>query len=234
MTGGLRVAGQAMSNFATRHDVISHNLANVSTDGYAREDTFVERLAEAGAPFRAPVVHGRTDLRAGPPVLTGNPLDLSLEGSGFFALRTEAGDRLTRLAQLRTDASGILVNADGHAVLGENGVLHVGAGSVAVEPDGSVLVDGNVLDRLALVSFASGDDIHRESEGMWTSRPGRQPDPTMERPLVRSGQIEGSAVEPVSELVGMIQAMRAYEAAASALRATDRTVERAVNDIARI
>ncbi|NNE42955.1 MAG: flagellar biosynthesis protein FlgG, partial [Gemmatimonadetes bacterium] len=44
MTGGMRVAGSAMGNFAAWHDVISNNLANVSTPGYAREDTFVSRL----------------------------------------------------------------------------------------------------------------------------------------------------------------------------------------------
>jgi flagellar basal body rod protein FlgG len=51
---------------------------------------------------------------------------------------------------------------------------------------------------------------------------------------VHAGQIEGSAVQAVPELVHMIEALRAYEAAASAVRATDATLERAVNDIARV
>ena len=63
---------------------------------------------------------------------------------------------------------------------------------------------------------------------------GFESEPRMQRPVVRPGQIEGSAVEPVPELIRMIQALRSYEAAASALRATDQTLQRAVNDIARI
>jgi flagellar basal-body rod protein FlgG len=234
MTGGLRAAGGAMSNFAARHDVISNNLSNVSTAGYAREDTFVEQTATAARPFENPVVHTRTDFRAGPPVLTDNPLDLSLEGSGFLVVSTEEGDRLTRLGSLRVGADGVLETADGHPVLGENGLLYAGEGRVSVEQDGAVRVDGAYLDRLRIVTFASGDDVERRPGGLWTVRAGRQPDEGISRPFVRQGQIEGSAVEPVSELVGMIQALRAYEAAASALRATDATLQKAVNDIARI
>jgi len=235
MTGGLRIAGAAMSNFAARHDVISNNLANVSTPGFAREDTFVERLAAAGAdPFSIPVVRGRTDFRAGSPILTENPLDLSLEGTGFFVVQTERGDRLTRLGSLRVGPEGFLQTAEGNPVLGESGLLHVGDGVVSVEKDGTVLVDGAELDRLKLVTFASGDDLVREPGGLWSVRPGRAPDFRIDPPIVRSGQIEGSAVEPIPELVGVIQALRAYEAAASALRATDETLQRAVNDIARI
>jgi flagellar basal-body rod protein FlgG len=223
-----------MPNSAARHDVISNNLANVSTAGYAREDTFVEQTAAAGRPFVDPVVHTRTDFRAGSPVLTDNPLDLSLEGSGFFVVRTDEGDRLTRLGTLRVGPEGLLMTADGHPVLGDNGLLHVGEGRVAVEKDGAVRVDGAYLDRLRVLTFARGDDVEREPGGLWSVRAGRVPDEGISRPLVRQGQIEGSAVEPVSELVQMIQALRAYEAAASALRATDQTLQRAVNDIARI
>ena len=84
MTGGMRVAGAAMSLFAARHDVISHNLANVSTPGYARQDTFLSRLEPAGAaPFQAPVLGGRIAFESGPPILTGVPAQ-----QGARAVRT--------------------------------------------------------------------------------------------------------------------------------------------------
>jgi flagellar basal-body rod protein FlgG len=235
MTGGLNVAGRAMSNFAARHDVIANNLANVSTPGFARRDTFVERLSAVdAAPFEGPRIETRVDFTAGPPVLTGNPLDLSLEGSGFFSVATDQGERFSRVASLRTDADGILRTLEGNAVRGENGHLFVDGGLVSVEKDGSVLVDGSFLDRLKITTFASGDDITQESAGLFASKPGHGPNLAMDRPIVHSGQLEGSAVSPVSELVQMIAAMRSYEAASSAVRATDSTIDRAVNDIARI
>ena len=89
MTGGLRAAGQAMMNSALQHDVIANNLANVSTDGYARQETLFHRLADAARePLAAPEVQTRTDFTAGPPIVTERPLDLSLEGAGFFAVST--------------------------------------------------------------------------------------------------------------------------------------------------
>lgn len=235
MTGGLRVAGNAMSNFATRHDVISNNLANVSTPGFARQDTFVRRSEPLlTRPFETPEVSTRTDFSAGAPILTGNPLDLSLEGTGFFTLLTQAGERYSRVASLRVDPQGFLRDSQGNAVLGENGVLHVGDAELVIEKDGSILANGSFLDRLKISTFASGDAIRRGAAGLYEARPRFRPDVSLARPVVHTGQLEGSAVQPVPELVEMIQAMRSYEAAASALRATDATLDRAVNDIARI
>jgi flagellar basal body rod protein FlgG len=235
MTGGLRVAGQAMSNYATRHEVISNNLANVSTDGYAREESLFERVAaEKEEPLAAPVVKTRTDLTPGPPVFTGRSLDLSLESSGFLTVSTPRGERLTRVGSLVVDPDGLLRDSSGNLVLGERGVLYIGDNPVSVESDGAVIVDGQALDRLRLVIVPKGDDLVRESGGLYALRPGVKPALVYARPLVATGQLEGSTVQPVSELVRMIAALRSYEAAAAAVRSTDRTVEAAVNDIARV
>jgi len=236
VTGGMRVAGSAMSNFATRHDVISNNLANVSTPGFARQDTFVRRHETVKAsPFEVPEVTTRTDFRAGAPILTGNPLDLALEGTGFFTVLTPDGEqRYTRVASLRPDANGFLRDAAGNAVLGENGVLHVGDADLLVEKDGTIVANDNFLDRLKITTFASGDALRRDAGGLYEKCAGFSPNESLARPEVHTGQLEGSAVEPVPELVRMIQAMRSYEAAASALKATDATLDRAVNDIARV
>jgi flagellar basal-body rod protein FlgG len=235
MTGGLRVAGAAMTSYSQRHDVIANNLANVSTDGFARADTFLAQLERAdGGLFVPPRVETRTDFTPGIPLLTGNRLDLSLEGAGFFAIQTEAGERYARFVSLHVNEAGFLENQDGRLVLGENGALHAGEASATVEQDGAVFLDEEFLDRLKIVTFASGDDIALQHSGVYVARAGRTPDAAALRPLVRSGQIEGSSVQPVRELVKMIEAMRAYEAAGSAVRATNTTLERAVNDIARI
>ncbi len=235
MTGGLHVAGAAMSNFAHRHDVISNNLANTSTPGYARQDTFLEKLEGAGEkPFAAPRLDTRTDFTAGPPQLTGNPLDLVLEGSGFFTIRTEEGDLFSRLGSMRVGVDGILQTSDGQPVLGENGLIEIGDHLPSIEKDGSVLADGSFVDRLLIATFRSGNDIEREAGGLYAARPGHKIDRSIARPTILSGQLEGSSVQPVGELVRMIEAMRSYETAAKALRATDNTLQRAVNDIARV
>jgi flagellar basal-body rod protein FlgG len=235
MTSGLRVAARAMANCASQHDVIAHNLANVSTPGVARQETFVQALAAAsGGEITAPEVITRTNFTPGPPVVTGNILDLSLEGSGFFTINTDAGVRYTRDGAFRVDSEGLLRSRAGHLVLGENGALFVGDRRVTIEKDGSVFAGDVLLDRLKLTTFASGEQLEREGGGLYLAKPGMRPTDALPRPIVHSGQIEGSAVEPVTELVRMIEALRSYEAAARVVTATDATLSRAVNDIARI
>lgn len=235
MTSGLRVAGRAMANCASRHDVIAHNLANVSTPGFARQDTFVRALAAASqGEIAAPEVRTRTDFTPGPPVSTGNLLDVSLEGSGFFALNTQGGVRYTRDGSFRVDPEGLLRSRAGHLVLGENGALYVGDRRITIEKDGVVFSGEVLLDRLKLVTFASGEDLEREGGGLYLAKPGVRPSDRLPRPIVHSGQLEGSSVQPVTELVRMIEALRSYEAAARVVSSTDATLSRAVNDIARI
>lgn len=234
MTSGLRVAARAMANCVNRHDVIAHNLANVSTPAFARLDTFVEALAGATAgQVTAPDVRTRTDFTPGPPVQTGNLLDVALEGSGFFTVSTPAGERYTRDGSFRVDAEGLLRTRNGHLVQGENGALYVGDLRVMIEKDGGVFAGEVLLDRLKLVTFASGEHLEREENGLYLARPGVRPTKSLPRPIVNSGQLEGSSVQPVTELVRMIEALRSYEAAARVVSATDATLSRAVNDIAR-
>ena len=82
-------------------DVVAHNLANLSTTGFKREDltfaTHVERLDLPGSKLAlARVESTRTDLAAGALERTGNPLDFAIDGSGFFAVETAAGRRVRR------------------------------------------------------------------------------------------------------------------------------------------
>lgn len=235
MTGGLRVAGEAMGNFAKRHEIISNNLANVSTDGFARQESFFERMtAASAAPVSAPRVGTRTDLRPGPTSQTGNPLDVAIDGAGFFSVKTDRGERFSRLGSFLVDSDGMLRNSLGYIVLGEKGAMHVGDKPVSIDSDGSVLVDGQVLDRLKMTVFASGGDLSREAAGLYAAREDVVPKDAGERPTVSAGQLESSSVQPVTELVRMISALRSYEAAASAIKSTDRTIEMAVSDVGKV
>ncbi|HET9887021.1 MAG TPA: flagellar hook basal-body protein, partial [bacterium] len=193
------------------------------------------RMADAAKePLSVPEVQTRTDFTAGPPIVTQRPLDLSLDGAGFFAVSTNRGERYTRVASLSVDADGMLRDSTGNLMLGEHGMLFVGDKPVFIDSDGVVTVDDTVLDRLKLVSFVSGDQLVNESGGLYAAQGGAVPDSSVERPYVNAGQLEGSSVEPVSELVQMITALRSYEAAAAAVHSTDRTVELAVNEIAKV
>ena len=235
MVGGLRLAGEAMNNSARRHDVIANNLANVSTVGFAREETFQRKLVKVEAdPFAPPEVFTRSDFRPGPPVLTDRPLDLTLEGAGFFTLQAEDGGLVySRVGSIRKDGDGFL-RSEGLPILGENGIVFADEREVTIEKDGSILLDGNLVDRLRFTTFRRDEDLVRLPNNRFRARSGVRPDDRMPLPTVHHGQLEGSGAHPISELVRMITAQRSYEAAASAVRVTNETLDRAVNDIARV
>ncbi|HEY8530819.1 MAG TPA: flagellar hook-basal body protein, partial [Limnochorda sp.] len=109
----------------------------------------LDRLPFREAPVVGPLgtgvyVEGTfTSFRQGPLRDTGNPLDLALEGPGFFAVETPGGVRYTRAGSFRLDAEGYLADQTGNRVLGVDGPIQVGqAATVAIGQDGSVHADG--------------------------------------------------------------------------------------------
>src|SRR5438046_2463484 len=123
MDRGLYIAASGMLAELTRQDQIANDLANSSTPGYkpdrAAQRGFADLLLESrqsGQPIGAlglgvEISTIRTDMTQGPLRQTGEPLDLALQGDGFFAVKTTAGTRYTRDGQLSLDGQGRLVTA---------------------------------------------------------------------------------------------------------------------------
>src|SRR5215470_3634064 len=121
---GLRSQTQAL-------EVVANDLANLNTSGYrGQQPTFRSLLAggESANPLNRAIndfnITGgtRLDLSTGSLERTGNPLDLAIEGQGFFAVQTRAGILYTRNGAFQVSASGELVTGEGDPVLGEQGV----------------------------------------------------------------------------------------------------------------
>lgn len=203
-------------------DVTASNLANVTTPAYRPErPLFASYLgravarASAGTPA-SPVevdVRGTWDaMRPGPLKSTGNPLDLAIEGEGWFRVGTPAGERLTRAGSLQLDAEGRLVTPDGHPLLDELGnpvVVPAGSRQVEVAQDGTVSVDGEQVAILGLVTAPPGT-LRREGNSLWQPTAGVTPLPP-ERVRIRQGFLEQSGVSATEELVRMIGVQRLFE-----------------------
>ncbi|HYU46988.1 MAG TPA: flagellar hook-basal body complex protein, partial [Terriglobales bacterium] len=132
---GLRAQSQAL-------EVSAHNLANVNTAGFRGQQTTFQSLLAVANPTVPTVLNLATnnfgvlegshlDLTAGTLQHTGNPLDLGIEGAGFFAIQTAGGTRYTRNGSFRVASSGELVTASGDPVLGDQGVIRVPAGAIS-------------------------------------------------------------------------------------------------------
>ncbi len=248
MVSGLRTAASAMDAQTERLAVLANNLANVTAAGYkADHPEFFQLLTSPRAagsvsptgpaaplPQSPGEVQTRTDFTPGPLRETGNPLDLALEGPGFFVVRGPGGQRLTRSGTFTRSASGQLATHDGLPVVGADGqplTLPPG-GRIEVDERGQVSVDGAQIGGLLIVEPENLDRLQKEGGTRFVAPPDL-PLPPARAASVRQGAIELSNVNPILTLVEMIDALRVYEAAQRTARGVDDTLRRAVNEVGR-
>ncbi len=251
MVRSLYTAAAGMMAQQVRVDTIANNLANVDTPGYRRDEaafrSFPEMmLSRLDRPIPVPIgplVTGtiidevRTSERQGPLKATRNSFDLALQGNAYFAVRTTGGDvRYTRQGSFILDGNGGLRTTTGHAVLGIAGgrleEIYLPGGNLDVRSDGAltgaVNAQGEVVERIALVGKPLGQVWRKEGDSLYRGAAGQ-----VQNFEVRQGYLEGSNVNPLSEMVAMMSAVRTYEASQRVIQATDSTLEKA-NEIGRI
>ena len=210
---GLRAQSQAL-------ELAANNLANLNTSGYrAQQSTFQSLLATAGTvPANSlnqaindfGVLGGtRLDLSGGSLERTGGALDLGIEGQGFFAVETPRGKLYTRNGNFHVSPQGKLVDRSGGLVLGEQGPITVPTGAVSISPDGTLSVLGAVTGRVRMVEFAPGTVLKAEGDAYYSAPAGSEKPASQS--YVRQGMIEGSNVNPVSAVVGLIAVQRSAE-----------------------
>jgi len=187
---------------------------------------------------------------------TENDFDLSLDGNGFFSVMTEDGERYTRNGSFLIDNDGYLVTKDGHRVLGENGMIQIKKNNFLVDEDGNVFVNDDytddpqrlvsmeenewnntvLLDRLKIVDFPKLRQVKKVGDSLYRETDYSGPAFVMEeeRPKVIQGFLEASNVNPVIEMVNLIEVHRNYEANQKMIQAHDGALGRAINEVGRI
>jgi flagellar basal body rod protein FlgG len=227
--------------------ILANNLANVTTAGYKADRLeFFQPLfsphaagpvtsAGPAAPLPAAVSRTRTEFSAGPMRQTGNPLDLALDGAGFFVVSTSAGPRLTRAGAFARSTDGLLTAADGAPVLARNmQTMKVPENeTINVDATGMVRAGASTVGQLLIVAPRDPSPLVKDG-GTRFAPPDSMPLEPASDPRVVQGALEQSNVNPVLTLVEMIDALRVYEAAQRAARSLDETLGRAVNDVGRL
>jgi flagellar basal-body rod protein FlgF len=214
MAGGYYTALSGMRTRMDALDRIASDIANASTAGYKTErgTTTEAHRPTFGAALQAAVdvTTGSTqvDLRPGALVPTNRPMDLAIEGAGFFAVDTPQGTRYTRNGHLNRRADGMLANEEGDAILGANGPIPIGSGEVQVDADGTVRSGGAIAGTLKIVDFAPG--VKLEKEGGSRFRTDATP-LAVEHPVVTAGSLEQSNVSVVDRIAEMTEVSRNYD-----------------------
>lgn len=214
-------AAAALRYWERKQEVASNNLANVSTDGFKGEKVFA-RMVDGALPAADAV----TDFTPGAVTDTGNKYDVAIEGKGFFVVQSPNGERLSRGGSLHVDDKGDLVDASGHALLGDHGPIQVSdkggvpPGDLSISHTGIVTVGKNEVGRLRLETAPDNASLAHEGSGLFVPPQKRMPLGD-DSPVVRQGALEESNVTPVSEMVDMISIQRAFTAVQKAMTTLD-------------
>jgi flagellar basal-body rod protein FlgF len=220
---GLRAQSEAL-------EVAAHNLSNVNTAGFRGEQTMFQSLLAVSRPpanlltlatNSYGVLEGtHLDLSQGNLTATGNPLDVGIEGAGFFVIQTARGLRYTRNGSFQISSVGELVTSTGDPVLGDNlRPIRVPAGAVAIAADGTVSVSGTVAGQIRLVDFRPGTNLTAEGGTLFSAPAGSEQ--AVAEPAMRQGSLESSNVEAVSSVVTLIGVERQAEMLSRALSLFD-------------
>jgi flagellar basal-body rod protein FlgF len=237
MSEALAITEIGMLNDVQRLHVISNNLANAGTVGFKQDiavtRSFGDRIDEAlGTNLRRPTIATRTDNSEGTLKYTGNPLDLGLEGAGYFAVQTSYGEAYTRQGDFRLDASGRLVTSDGHAVLGTAGEILLTSPEPRIDTLGRVWEGNNEVAQLRLVSVDSGALPTSLGGGLYQLSDVSAIEDSSLR--VRQGFTEASNVVVMTEMIKMIETVRHFEAGQKLLRGYDAMLDQAINVVGQV
>jgi flagellar basal-body rod protein FlgG len=228
MIEGLYSAAAGMSAQQEQLNAISNDLANLSTSGYKGERVAFSDLlynpvnlagtqTTDGAGARAKVI-GRSEAQ-GTLQETGDPLDLAIEGPGYFQLRRANGQiALTRNGSFGVDASGAIVNAEGNRLSPSIKLPKgVSASNLSIAPDGTVFDGAKKLGQIKLVTVTSPEHLLADggSEFTPTAESGA---PHAAQGKIHQGALEGSNVNIASEMALMVNTQRDYQLTSTAIQ----------------
>jgi flagellar basal-body rod protein FlgG len=240
----------------TQMDVISNNLANVSTTGFKRsravfEDLLYQTLRQPGAqssqqtqipsglqvgtgvrPIATERIHTQGNLQQ-----TGNKLDVAIQGPGFFqVLLPDGTTAYTRDGSFQTDSQGQVVTSSGFVVQPAM-TVPANATSVTIGRDGVVTVSQPgatapvQIGSMQLASFINPAGLQSQGENLYvetasSGTPGTNVPGTNGTGMLSQGYVETSNVNVVEELVNMIQTQRAYEINSKAITVSDQMLQK--------
>ena len=225
-----------------RLDVVANNLANAGTVGFKKDRIAFESILASRVDGEAPPNAGTvqsdniffTDYSAGPARQTGNPLDFSINGDGFFVVETPEGRAYTRQGSFSRNAAGRLATSDGYEVQGKNGPVVINGSRVDVNAKGEVVVDGTLVATLEVVDFPRPYALQKTGSALFVpADPATVPTPVDKASLMQ-GSLEQSNVNVAQEMVQMIEANRYFETCQRVVRGFDEMAGKTVNEVGRV
>ena len=228
--------------------VVANNVANTTTSGYKGDKTIfaeVMNKVKSSLPAAPALRYGLVsqlsmDNQAGSLHQTGRPLDVALQGDGYFTLDTPQGERYTRAGGFVLDREGVLRTLAGHAVLQDTGspskpvdkiVIPQNARELSISPEGTVSVDGQQLAKLRLVRFEGPDPVLRDGLTLFKPQDGVKPQAIQPTTSVEQGFLEAANVNAVTGMNELITVHRSFEALQKVIETFRQLDDRTARDV---
>lgn len=259
---GLYIAASGGTKQLKKLDILSNNIANITTQAFKRDMLTLEaksppfsfpRWIDTAGSFNPPIfgadpviayvqaTGSKTDFAQGPLISTENPLDVAIDGDGFFAIETEAGVRYTRNGTFHLDGLGQLVDREGNRVISRNEdpiLIPINTERITIDQDGTVHGGSGLeifqLGQLKIVRFDNNQGLVKEGEGMYINKGAVIQETELGDVKVLQGFIEQSNVNAVQVMIQMIETVRMLEAYQKIIQSIDEADDQSVNSLARI
>jgi len=202
-------------------DVVSQNVANMRTAGYR-----AERLKpdfKAGGMESLP----QLNLTDGSLRSTGQPLDVAIQGAGFFVVDVDGQPMLTRNGQFHLDANSQLVDAAGHPVLGESGPITLAHANVHIDAKGQISDGKESVDTLRVAGVGSAEGLQEKGDGLYVYSGAE----SEWNGSIHQGALEQSNVDPGAEIVRLMSLTRHAQSVQRAIQAYDLALQTGINHL---
>lgn len=259
---GLYIAASGGTKQLKKLDILSNNIANINTQGFKKDMLVYE---EQKPPFQKTPLNGfdtkhlnplygsnpavsyvqatqsLIDFTQGSLIKTDNPLDVAIEGKGFFSINTPNGIRYTRNGNFHLDGLGQLVDQKGNMIMTRSDepiLIPFGTKQISINQDGTITggpeLDQEPLGQLKVVNFNNPQALTKEGEGFY-----KISDPSVKEILANDAKVlqgftESSNANAIHEMIQMIETVRQLEAYQKIIQSIDEVDDQSVNNLGRV
>ena len=221
MPESLETIAAALNATVLRLDCITNNVANINTPGFKADKYFLKLLEptqntttqettsqELGLSY-APAT--TIDFSDGAIQQTGNPLDLAIQGEGFFTIQTSEGEAYTRKGNFTINSANELVTPEGDFVMGDGGRIVLTGTHIQVDSSGEIRSEEGAIGKLKIVKFDKPGALIKGGAGLLRNPDNAAVVQVQDDPNVQGNSLENSNVQALKEMIEMIDVQRTVE-----------------------
>ncbi len=233
---GNLILGQNGAIFVGDGDLAIDERGAVSVDGQVIDNLVVNGFPNVIGTMSAGIkgYNVLTNFEQGQLEMTNEKFDLALKGDGFFNIRTESGDYLTRNGAFTVNQFSELVTLDGDLVLGLDGAIVIESDNFSINEFGEVIQNGEITDKLTITNYTNVGDLYKLGTSQFRVKEEMTGEEVEFTGEVIQGFIERSNTDSITEMISLIEMNRNYESSQKVITTIDEMLGKAVTELGRV